>query len=69
MAYSRTGYAIFVFMPISRELLDAQRSECLRLMREEPIDRDALMAIAGFYFDFLSDSVKARAPTRSRRRA
>ena len=56
--------APFCFMYISREQLDALRAECLRLMREKPIDRDALMAVAGFYFDVLSDGVRATAPTR-----
>jgi hypothetical protein len=46
--------APFCFMPISRELLEALRAECLRLMAENPIDRDALMTVAEFYFAVLA---------------
>jgi hypothetical protein len=46
--------APFCFMPISRELLEALRSECLRLMAEKPIDRDALITVAEFYFELLA---------------
>jgi len=53
MAHFRKGMRHSRFMSISRELFAALRSECFRLMREEPIDRHALMAVARFYFELL----------------